>query len=363
MAFKQRINGTIWRDGWFGYQLEYALNRHANEEVHLVITSPGGEVAEAIRLSDIIKAHGNVTIEFSGLAASAATWLAFAANKVIMHSDTLWLCHRTSTEVSEWESMNEEQLTAYISKLQSQQKSLEVLDAIIAQKYLDRCSTKGKNLKEVVDLMKEERYLSPSDCLAWGFVDEIIEEAAQEEDIMNMVNKFNLPAVPQNAASPAEEKVSISNIVEMVFNKMRDLFEPKHKDVNKPNNTTTMKKIVNFLCLNALLQVDNFEADETNNMVQISEESLNKINNRLQNLGAIENELNEVKTALDAISPAIKGIDGTKNKVAAINAILDKIPTGVAQQPAPGAKKEGDDVNVEEGDFINEVAAKYMKKD
>lgn len=362
MAFKQRINGTIYSDGWFGWQLEHALNHHKEEDVHLVITSPGGEVGEAIRLSDLIKAHGRVTIEFSGLAASAATWLAFAANKVIMHSDTLWLCHRTSTTVAEWESMNEEELSAYISKLESQKKSLEVLDAIIAQKYLDRCKKNEKTLKDIVDLMKEERYLSPADCLEWGFVDEIIEESAHEDDIVNMVNHFNLPACPnvQTQQKQVEEKVSMGNIVELVFNKMRDFFELKREPKDN-NSNIKMKKIMNLALLNALLSVEHFEADEQNSMVQLSEQNLAQINQRLQDLGACETELNEIVDALDKISPAIKSISGIKNKIAAVTAIMDKIPTSVAQQPAAPATPAQGNNNVEGSDFINEVAAKYMK--
>lgn len=361
MAYMQRINGTIYHDGWFGYQLESCLRNHKEEDVRLVITSPGGEVGEAIRLSDLVKAHGRVTIEFSGLAASAATWLGFAAQKLVMHNDTLWLCHRTSVGVFEWDNMNAEQLDAFIKEKQSQKKSLEVLDAIIAQKYLDRCSKKGKNLKDIVDLMKEERYLAPSDCLEWGFVDEIIEEPAQEEDVNAIVNAFKLPEIPrgfgQKAQDPAET-FSLSNVVEAVFMKMKNLFVAKKDETN---NNITMKKLVNFAAINLLLAVDGIEQNDENKSVVLNEDQLKLINEKLEKAGNIEKELNEVLEVLDAISPSVKAIEGAKNKVNAIKAVIDQMGKSVPQPQKPLSKGKEENV-VEDGDPINEVAQEIINK-
>ena len=130
MAYRQRISGSIDGYGWFRWNVQNALSHHKDEEVHLIIMSPGGVVNEAIAISDLLADHGNVTIEFSGLAASAATWLAFGAKRVIMHEDTLWLCHKSSAAVNEWSQMTADELQAYIDKLQGQKKLMNYMRSL-----------------------------------------------------------------------------------------------------------------------------------------------------------------------------------------------------------------------------------------
>ena len=250
MAYRQRISGSIDSYGWFRWNVQNALSHHKDEEVHLIIMSPGGVVNEAIAISDMLAEHGNVTIEFSGLAASSATWLAFGAKRVIMHEDTLWLCHKSSAPVNEWSQMTADELQSYIDKLQGQKKSLEVIDAIIAKKYLDRASSKGKTLQQVVALMNEERYLPAADCLAWGFVDEVLPtKSAIDEGNVTVNNEFlgaiHLPLRAEPAGTGEENGnglVNETSLAERIVQKLTSLFRngsqaAAQTDTNPQNNT------------------------------------------------------------------------------------------------------------------------------
>lgn len=366
MAYRKRISGSIDSYGWFRWTVQDVLSKHKDEEVHFVIMSPGGAVNEAIAISDLLAEHGNVTVEFSGLAASSATWLAFGAKRILMHEDTLWLCHKSSMAVSEWSQMNSEELQAYIDKLKGQQKSLEVIDAIIAKKYLDRASSKNKTLQQIVELMKEERYLPASDCLEWGFVDEVLPTKSVAEEGNVVVSNEFLGAVhlPLRTEEP-QDTIEQTSLVEKIIQGLKSFFTNETSNNHSFQDTTQnvqqnnhnkeqlkeMKK--DFVSINALLQVEGVETTD------------DKVTLTVDQFATIEAALktsNEASDALDEISPKIKGISGLKNKVSAVAIMLDNAPVAPAQvaKPADETTKE---VNVESGDAItNEARESYRRK-
>ena len=367
MAYRQRISGSIDSYGWFRWNVQNALSHHKDEEVHLIIMSPGGVVNEAIAISDMLAEHGNVTIEFSGLAASSATWLAFGAKRVLMHEDTLWLCHKSSAPVNEWSQMTADELQSYIDKLQGQKKSLEVIDAIIAKKYLDRASSKGKTLQQVVALMNEERYLPAADCLEWGFVDEVLPtKSPSDEGNVTVNNEFlgaiHLPLRTEPAGTEDENgngPVNETSLADRIVQKLTSLFKngsqaATQTDTNPQNNTqpqTIMNK--DYVSVNALLQVEGFEVTD------------GKVTMTIDQLAVIENALKasgESVKVLDEVSPKVKTITGLQNKVTAVTLMLDSAPVAPAQISKPAAKNSND-VTVEGGDPItDEVRETYGRK-
>ena len=367
MAYRQRISGSIDSYGWFRWNVQNALSHHKDEEVHLIIMSPGGVVNEAIAISDMLAEHGNVTIEFSGLAASSATWLAFGAKRVLMHEDTLWLCHKSSAPVNEWSQMTADELQSYIDKLQGQKKSLEVIDAIIAKKYLDRASSKGKTLQQVVALMNEERYLPAADCLEWGFVDEVLPtKSPSDEGNVTVNNEFlgaiHLPLRTEPAGTEDENgngPVNETSLADRIVQKLTSLFKngsqaATQTDTNPQNNTqpqTIMNK--DYVSVNALLQVEGFEVTD------------GKVTMTIDQLAVIENALKasgEAVKVLDEVSPKVKTITGLQNKVTAVTLMLDSAPVAPAQISKPAAKNSND-VTVEGGDPItDEVRETYGRK-
>lgn len=343
----KNITGAI--DSWFAYRIDNALNEAEKKPLRLIVTSNGGSVAQAIAISDKLARHGNVTVEFSGVAASAATWMAFGANRVEMHEDTLWLCHQCSAPIIAWENMNADELDAFIEKLKNEKKSLEVIDAIIAKKYLDRCSKKNKSLADIRDLMKEERYLAPADCLEWGFVDEIL----PTKTAANVVNEAMLGEMGLPLATIANEvsvvKGDDESLVNRIIEGVKNLFTTKPAKEQNNNITIIMNK--EFTFINTLLGVEGVE--QTENNLSLSVEHMKKINAKLE-------ELNKANAALDKMSDKIAAMNGIDNKVNAIALIIDKIPVG-ATNPVPAKNEEEnneDDIHVEDEDPVNE----YRKK-
>lgn len=381
------MNGVIDSYGWFRYQVEEFLRRNKDNAVRIQLDSYGGDVAEALAISRLLDTHGNVVVEFMGVVASAATWMAFGAKSVEMHQDTLWLCHKCSVSVTKWASLKADQLEAFIKQLQSQQKSAEVIDLTIAQKYLERCQKSGKkkNLQDVLNLMEEERYITAADCEEWGFVDKVIPGFNQSDrtNLANCLANFHLPPIPEPAV-PAQATASADSIapafsdstVNSFFNRLstflQDLFHktPEHTDVQVPNmeNPTDKSKekvqtqtpIIDemnkqFPLLNALLGVTALTA-AADNCASLNEEQLQRIENALkENQSAAE--------ALNGLSDTVKSIDGLTNKVNAVKFLVDRIPTGMPTNTQPSAGQSEDKPDAEDfNDPVNEYAKKNFKR-
>ena len=176
--YKIKLTGEI--DGW-GYArhcLAYDLSQAPEgEPVVLEVDSLGGDVMEAITISNMLKERGNITAHIVGFCASAATWLVYGCDKVVINDDCAFLIHKCSSYVDAWGLMNADELDALIEKLKSEKKSNEAIDLIIAQKYVNH--SKGKmDMKAALKLMREERWMLPTEALELGLVDEVSEEHA-----------------------------------------------------------------------------------------------------------------------------------------------------------------------------------------
>lgn len=100
------LNGYIDDESWFGdeitpeslHDLLYGTEDTLPENVHIRLNSYGGSCNAAVRMFDDIRAYpGNVMITISGTAASAATVVAMAADRLEMTPGSLFMIHDPST--------------------------------------------------------------------------------------------------------------------------------------------------------------------------------------------------------------------------------------------------------------------------
>ena len=78
--------------------MKYFLDKAKGKPVRLKVTSYGGDVAEAVAISNLIAEHGDVTVEFIGFNASAATWILSSAKAHL--SLTCLTCQHTFSQSS-----------------------------------------------------------------------------------------------------------------------------------------------------------------------------------------------------------------------------------------------------------------------
>lgn len=175
-----------------------------DKPVHMHVNSPGGDVFEARAMVSAVRAHqargGSVVAFIDGLAASAATYVALAANQVHMAEGGMFMVHNSWT-------------LSYGNKtdLRATADLLEKIDGTIAADYRRKTAASAA---QVAEWMDAETWFTAEEALAAGFVDGVMQPPATEGA---KANRWNLaayanapkaaapaaPAPPAAAASPA----------------------------------------------------------------------------------------------------------------------------------------------------------------
>lgn len=164
------LKGTVGYWSFNADMVNYILDKHKDEEVHVLIDSLGGYTADAVSISSLFKLHGNVHVHFVGHNASAATIAAMGAKHISIDEDAAFLVHKCLSPIMEWAYMNADDLDEHIKKLEGIKKDNETIDSCVAGMYARRCK---KSKEELLSLMKVGGWLTPEQALEWGFVDEI----------------------------------------------------------------------------------------------------------------------------------------------------------------------------------------------
>lgn len=133
------------------------------EDVVIKLNSNGGDVFEGIEIYNYLKAHpSHITVEVTGLAASAATFIVAGADKAIMNTGTTFMIHEASSFA--WGNKSE---------LQKVLNALETIDDSIISIYEAKT---GQSKEQLTDWMAEEKWFSAEDAVRFNFADEVKKE-------------------------------------------------------------------------------------------------------------------------------------------------------------------------------------------
>lgn len=188
------IGGTITADN-----VRTVLAQSGGKPVSISVCSLGGWVHEGLAMYQAIRDHGNVSVTFVGMSASAATFLAMGAKEVRMAKHALILIHNSSIGANVYGEFNKEQLASVATSLTAEARRLATIDDIIAQAYADRHGFPVDGIKKA---MTEAAWLKPIDAIALGIVDSIDEEEKLPTAVAfatNMLAKAGLPSLPTDA--------------------------------------------------------------------------------------------------------------------------------------------------------------------
>lgn len=144
-----------------------------NDSVEVVINSGGGDVFAGSEIYTILKEYtGEVTVKVVGIAASAASVIAMAADKLLISPTAQMMVHNVSTygggDYRDFEH------TAEVLKSANQS---------IANAYKVRT---GKSDDELKTLMDNETWLNAETAVSEGFADEIM--FAEKEELSLVAN-------------------------------------------------------------------------------------------------------------------------------------------------------------------------------
>lgn len=138
------------------------LESLGGKDVTVRINSGGGDVFAAHAIHNQLVAYkGRVTVVIDGLAASAATIIAVAGDRIIMPANALFMIHNPAIGLSDYYGADE--------LLKAAEALNTIKDSIVAA-YRKRCKASAEELAAMMDA---ETWMGAAECLEKGFVDEI----------------------------------------------------------------------------------------------------------------------------------------------------------------------------------------------
>lgn len=166
--------GTI-GEGWFAdisaNGVRHKLNNITAKTINVHINSPGGDVFESIAIHNIIKNHkATINVYIDGYAASGASVIAMAGDKIIMPKNTMMMIHKAWTIAA-----------GNAKELRKAAEDLEKIDTAVTESYTSRFVGERSELEKLLD---QETWLTAAECRVLGFCDEIVDEIeiTDEED-------------------------------------------------------------------------------------------------------------------------------------------------------------------------------------
>lgn len=138
------------------------LESLGGKDVTVRINSGGGDVFAAHAIHNQLVAYkGRVTVVIDGLAASAATIIAVAGDRIIMPSNALFMIHNPAIGLSDYYGADE---------LLKAAEALNTIKGSIVAAYCKRCKASAEELAAMMDA---ETWMGAAECLEKGFADEI----------------------------------------------------------------------------------------------------------------------------------------------------------------------------------------------
>lgn len=165
---------VIGADPWSGEgvtakRVSAALRAIGKGDVVVNVNSPGGDMFEGLAIYNLLRAHpGAVTVRVMGLAASAASIIAMAGDRVEMGLGSFLMIHNSWGAVVGNQDDMREAAAAFAE-----------FDAAMADIYAART---GKDADEVAAMMRAETWIRPDSAIDLGFADATFEAASEYDD-------------------------------------------------------------------------------------------------------------------------------------------------------------------------------------
>lgn len=138
-----------------------ALNEANGEDVRVEISSPGGFVMPGLEIFNLIRNYnGNTETRLTGQAASMASYIALAGDKLVAEDNAVFMIHNVRGL-----SMGDH------NDLRKSADIFERLSNLLAKAYVAKT---GKSTEDIRVMMDEETFLFGDEIAEEGFADEII---------------------------------------------------------------------------------------------------------------------------------------------------------------------------------------------
>lgn len=173
--------------------------------IDLRINSGGGDVFEASAIYNMLKRHkARVEVHVDGLAASAASVVAMAGDKVTMPKNAMMMIHNAWTTGFG----NHHDFRKLANDLE------KINESSVKQAYLDK--NPELDVEKLTNLMDEETWLTADEALALGLIDEVV-QSTQVAASLTDEQKARYKNAPSALVEKKEDSASVEDkLKEMV---------------------------------------------------------------------------------------------------------------------------------------------------
>ena len=300
-----------WWSGTDKQSIRQKLASYKGKHVDVKISSLGGSLDDGLDIRQQFLDHGDVSAFLHGFVASAATVIAMGAKKIVMGKYALFLVHQCSNYVFEWGQMNATELQELIDRLQKNKEDNEKIDIVLAAMYASRC--KNHTQEELLDLLKESKWLTAQEALDWGFVDEILDADEETPELTNAIaKKFNAAGLPLTGLEIQPERGGLLQSIFDSLKAIKDMISPKDKLATCNEDTSTI--IVNmekeFKTVASVLKVDTLASQDGS--VTLTADQMQAIEDRLNALESQHsddaNTIAERDNTINALEQQVKNL-------------------------------------------------------
>lgn len=164
------VIGDYWGEGMTATIVSSVLRRiGADKPVTVFINSPGGEVFEGFAIYNLLRAHkGEVTVKVVGMAASAASIIAMAGDRVEVARSGFLMIHNS------WNMV-----VGNRHDMRKAAEDSEQFDAAMVSIYEART---GIDASAIADMLDNETWLAGKDAIAKGFADAFLPADELDQD-------------------------------------------------------------------------------------------------------------------------------------------------------------------------------------
>ncbi len=197
------LNGTIAEESWFDDEVTPALFKDELDsgegDITVWINSPGGDCIAAAQIYNMLMNYkGNVTVKIDGIAASAASVIAMAGNKVIVSPVSMIMIHNPATIAA--------------GDTSEMQKAIAMLDEV-KESIINAYEIKtGLSRAKLSHLMDTETWMDANSAIELGFADEIMQRDTQDDEleVPNVSMTFSRASVTNSLMKKMAEKCKIA---------------------------------------------------------------------------------------------------------------------------------------------------------
>ena len=166
------LNGMISDETWYGDEVTPQLFKDelnaGNGNITVWINSPGGDVFAAAQIYNMLRDYkGSVTVKIDGIAASAASVIAMAGDKVCVSPVAMMMIHNPATMA--------------MGEAKDMQKAIDMLNEV-KESILNAYEFKtGLTRARLSHMMDDETWFNAKKAVELGFADKILFDSDEDE--------------------------------------------------------------------------------------------------------------------------------------------------------------------------------------